>query len=428
MVYGRRNGEHSHPTGDHASGRRRLASHELRRCQGAAVGSPLGHSHAEPERAARVSQSAISGGPIGHPSTEAAEHARTRRLLTPAFSARRMASLRPRVVAIVADVLDAMARHGPPVDLHEVVSFPFPALVICELLGVPYADREDFRRWSDDAGHLTDAARARAGLRKLCQYMGPLADLKQAEPGDDVISDLVAATAVDPELTVDDIALLSARLLFGGHEPTVAAIDRGVILLLTHPDQADALRQDPTLVEPAVEEMLRSWLPIDTSGTEKVTGVPRYANTDFTFGGTLSRPVSWSCSGRVWTSRSAALSRAGPVRRAPHRQPAPNLRSRPAFLPRCPVGRDRTADAGPCPARPVPDAASGGAIRVPTGTQGTVHRGPGGAARDVVTVLSVGMAAAARSPITKPSTTDSTTSRTPIKARTPTGQPTEARC
>jgi pentalenolactone synthase len=246
----------------------------------------LGRSHADPEHAARVSQSAIFGGPMGHPSTEAAEHARTRRLLAPAFSARRMARLRPRVTAIIADLLEAMANQTRPVDFHEAVSFPLPALVICELLGVPYADREDFRRWSDDAAHLTDAARSQAGLMQLWQYMRALVDRKQTEPGDDVISDLVAAAAADPELTADGIAMLSAGLLFAGHETTVTAIDRGLTLLLVHPDQADALRQDPTLIEPTVEEILRSWLPMRTSGAnEQVAGLPRYANTDFTFGG-----------------------------------------------------------------------------------------------------------------------------------------------
>ncbi len=245
----------------------------------------LGRSHADPDRAARISHSAIFGGPMGHPSTEAADHARTRRLLAPAFSARRMASLRPRVTAIVTELLDAVARQTQPVDLHESVSFPLPALVICELLGVPYADRADFRRWSDDAAHLTDAARAQAGLAQLGRYMRELVDRKQAEPGDDVISDLAAAAAADPELTADGVAGLSAGLLFAGHETTVTAIDRGVTLLLTHPEQADALRHDPALVEPAVEEILRSWRPMRTPGTEQAAGLPRYANTDFAFGG-----------------------------------------------------------------------------------------------------------------------------------------------
>lgn len=246
----------------------------------------LGRSHADPERASRISHSAIFGGPMGHPSSEAADHARTRRLLAPAFAARRMARLRPRVETIVKDLLDALERQDPPVDFHEAVSFPLPALVICELLGVPYADRDEFRRWSDDAAHLTDPARSQAGLMKLWEYMHALIERKQAEPEDDVISELAAAAAADPGLTVDAIAGLSAGLLFAGHETTVTAIDRGVILLLTHPEQAEELRRDPALIEPAVEEILRSWVPMRTSGTaEQVAGLPRYANTDFTFDG-----------------------------------------------------------------------------------------------------------------------------------------------
>jgi cytochrome P450 len=256
----------------------------------ALFGDPrLGRSHAEPEQAARVSQSAIFGGPMGHPSTEATEHARTRRLLAPAFSARRMSALRPRISTIIAELLDGMALQTPPTDLHEALSFPLPVLVICELLGVPYADREEFRRWSDDAAHMTDAARSQAGLFKLWQYMRALVDRKQAEPGDDVISELAAALATDPELTPDGIAMLSAGLLFAGHETTVAAIDRGVTLLLTYPEHADALRHDPALIEPMVEEILRSWLPMRTSGLEQAVGIPRYANTDFAFGGVTIR-------------------------------------------------------------------------------------------------------------------------------------------
>ncbi|MGH3766504.1 MAG: cytochrome P450 [Pseudonocardiaceae bacterium] len=250
----------------------------------------LGRSHADPKNAARVSRSAIFGGPMGDPSTEAADHARTRRLLAPAFSARRMAKMRPRVGEIITELLDAMARQTQPVDLHEAVSFPLPALVICELLGVPYADREEFRRWSDDAAHLTDGARSQAGLAKLWEYMHVLVKRKQAQPGDDVVSELAAAVAADPELTDDRIAGLCAGLLFAGHETTVTAIDRGVLLLLTHPQQADELRGDPALIEPAVEEMLRSWMPMRTFGTaERVAGLPRYANADFTFGGVTVR-------------------------------------------------------------------------------------------------------------------------------------------
>jgi cytochrome P450 len=243
----------------------------------------LGISHAEPEHAARVSPSAF-GGPKGNP-TEAAEFTRMRRLFAPAFSARRMTSLRPRVRAIITGLLDAMAGHAQPADFHEAVSFPLPALVICELLSVPYADREDFRRWADDAAHLVDTARSQSGLTQLRAYMRTLVENKKARPDGDFISDLVAVATADPGLTVDGIVLFSVVLLLAGYETTMAAIDRGLILLLTHPEQADALRHDPGLITPAVEEILRMPMPTRASGAEQPIGLPRYANTDFTFGG-----------------------------------------------------------------------------------------------------------------------------------------------
>jgi cytochrome P450 len=240
-------------------------------------------SHVKPERAARVSRSAF-GGPMGDPA-ELAQYARMRRLFAPAFSARRMASLRPRLRAMITNLLDTMAGHAQPVDFHETVSFPLPALVICELLGVPYADREDFRRWSDDAANTIDTARSQAGLTQLRVYMRTLVERKKSQPDDDFISDLVTAATTDPDLTVDSIAMFSVVLLLAGYETTMAAIDRGVILLLTHPEQADALRHDAELITPAVEEILRLLLPTRASGAEQTIGLPRYANTNFTFGG-----------------------------------------------------------------------------------------------------------------------------------------------
>lgn len=243
----------------------------------------LGLSHAEPERAARVSPSAF-GGPMGGPA-ELAEHIRMRRLFAPAFSAKRMANLRPRVSAIITGLLDAMAGQAQPVNFHEAVSFPLPALVICELLSVPYADREDFRRWADDAAHLTDTARSQAGLAQLRAYMRNLAERKKAQPDDDFISDVVAVATAEPDLTADGIAMFSVVLLLAGYETTMAAIDRGVILLLTHPEQAEALRRNSELITPAVEEILRMLQPTPASGAEQPLGLPRYATTDFAFGG-----------------------------------------------------------------------------------------------------------------------------------------------
>jgi pentalenolactone synthase len=251
----------------------------------------LGRSHPEPERAARYAKSAIFGGPMGSsPETERSEHAQMRALLTPAFSARRIALLRPRVQELVDGLLDALAQRSPPVDFHEAVSFPLPALVICELLGVPYADCDDFRRWSDDSADMTDHERSRAGLTQLHRYMRELVQRKRQQPAEDVISDLIAAQQYAPDRFTDDhVVELAAGLLFAGHETTVAAIDKGVLLLAANPSAREALQRDPSLVPKVVEEILRSPTPIAKDPTAPVGGLPRYANAEIKLDGMTIR-------------------------------------------------------------------------------------------------------------------------------------------
>ena len=242
----------------------------------------LGRAHPDPEHAPRYSASVLFGRPQPVSPTAAADHARMRRLLSPWFSARRLEALRPRVRELVAGLLDGLAASGPPVDFHEAVSFPLPALVICELLGVPYADRADFRRWSDEAADMTDEERSFAGLAALFGYLSRLVEAKLDDPGEDVLSGLVAAHRADPDdLPLSAVAQLGAGLLFAGHETTVAAIDKGVVLLAGNPAQRAALRADPGLVESTVEEILRSdspTRPAAPAGTS--TGLARWASAD----------------------------------------------------------------------------------------------------------------------------------------------------
>lgn len=247
----------------------------------------LGRSHPEPEKAARYSNAMVfgraSGGTV---EAERAQHKLMRQLLGRSFSARRLGHLKPRVQQLVDGLLDEIEQAPRPVDLHERLAFRLPVLVICELLGVPYEDRERFRVWSDDAADLTDEAKSRAGLAQLHAYMRTLLDGKRAEPHEDVLSDLVAAQRFAPDqLTDDHVCSLAAGLLFAGHETTVSAIDRGVVLLLTNPDQAERLRDDSTLVAQAVEEILRHRGRERAAG-DRVGGIPRYANADLDVDGT----------------------------------------------------------------------------------------------------------------------------------------------
>src|SRR5215471_11054161 len=240
----------------------------------------LGRSHPDPRHAARISDSILFGGPSDNYETEAADDARMRTLLTPFFSARRMEELRPRVEALADQLLDALAARTPPADLHEALSFPLPVLVICELLGVPYGDRDQLRVWTEGMADMRDRQHASDSLGSLFGYMRGLVARKRAEPADDVISGLCR---VDGGTLADDhIAFLAAVLLFAGHETTVARIDAGTLLLLTHPDQREALMRDPSVLPTAVEEILRL---SDSGGS----GVPRYAREDIEVAGVAIR-------------------------------------------------------------------------------------------------------------------------------------------
>ncbi|MDQ3762388.1 MAG: cytochrome P450 [Actinomycetota bacterium] len=249
----------------------------------------LSRSHPNPGHPVRLTQPGWFGGPIPDPEGELADLHRMRKLLTPSLSARRVEKLRPRVETIVDELLDELGCSGPPADFHTAVSFPLPALVVCELLGVPGEDREDFCRWQVEAKQVSKPAVARGGLQSLWRYLGTLIERKRSVPSDDVISDLLDAAKFDPKLTDDGIAHLAAGLLFAGHAPVVAIIDRGMLLLLTHPEQRKALQRDPALAAPAVEEIFRFASPIERLRAARRGGLTRYASVDIEVDGVTIR-------------------------------------------------------------------------------------------------------------------------------------------
>lgn len=182
------------------------------------------------------------------------DHTRYRRLLTGGFTVRRMKQLQPRIQQITDERLDEMAQARPPVDLVQAFALPIPSLVICELLGVPYADRERFQ--ADSKTMLTlDAGRERvyAAFADISVYLHELVLAKRAEPADDLLSGL----AQGGELTDEELTGIAFLLLVAGHETTANMLALGTYTLLRHPDQLAALRADPSLVEGAVEELLR---------------------------------------------------------------------------------------------------------------------------------------------------------------------------
>ncbi|MDY0816507.1 cytochrome P450 [Kitasatospora purpeofusca] len=209
------------------------------------------------------------------------EHARLRRMVTGDFLVKRVEEMRPGIQQIVDEALDRMiARGGPagPADLVADFALPVPSLVICLLLGVPYEDREAFQANSrllltteaDDR----DVARAQD---ELLDYLGRLAERKRTEPGDDILSRLVAREDLSPR----EIASTGVLLLVAGHETTANMIGLSTALLLRHPEQVARLA-DPAAVPGAVEELLRLLTIVHT-------GVPRLALEDVELGGTLIR-------------------------------------------------------------------------------------------------------------------------------------------
>lgn len=191
------------------------------------------------------------------------DHTRLRRAVSRAFTAARAEALRPRVRAIVEELLDAVRPAGAT-ELVRDFAFPLPATVIAELLGVPSSDRHLFHTWSMEIaglvfGNITDAGRyerARVGLIELADYFRALIRDYADRPSDNLISALVTAPPSE-RLPDDELVSTCTLLLFAGHETTTGLIANGTLALLENPDELERLRRDPSLAAAAVEELLR---------------------------------------------------------------------------------------------------------------------------------------------------------------------------
>lgn len=209
------------------------------------------------------------------------DHTRLRRLVAREFTARRVAGLRERIQRVTDELIDAMlpAGHG---DLVEALSYPLPITVICELLGVPAADRAVFRAWSTEIVAPAEPGAEYPAVHELGSYFDELIEDKRcAGPSDDLISALLRTRAEDGDrLSAPELRALAYLLLIAGHETTVNLITNGIRALLSHPDQLAALRDDFGLLDGAIEEMLRYEGPV-------LTGTVRFTTEPVTFGGTV---------------------------------------------------------------------------------------------------------------------------------------------
>jgi cytochrome P450 len=224
------------------------------------------------------------------------DHTRLRRLVQKAFTPGRVAALRPRIEAITASLLDAMAGGGSGggggardagpagdgvVDLITEFAFPLPMTVICELLGIPDGDREEFKTWSQVILSSTatfEEYRAAGGA--MYGYFTRLLADKRAAPADDLLSALITARDSGDSLDEPELLAMIFLLLVAGHETTVNLIATGTLALLTHPSEFSRLRADPSLLPGAVEELLRFANPLNHA-------TDRYAPEPLEVGGVL---------------------------------------------------------------------------------------------------------------------------------------------
>ncbi|PRX97297.1 cytochrome P450 family protein [Allonocardiopsis opalescens] len=195
-------------------------------------------------------------------STDPPDHTRLRKIVSTAFTPRRVEALRPRIEQISRELLDALDGRDTA-DLLGAYAFPLPITVICELLGVPDGERDSFRTWSNDIVSDADFERSRASVRAILDYFGDLVAVKRKRPGDDLISALITATDEGDRLSERELLSTLFLLLIAGHETTVNLIGNGMLALLGHPDQLAALRADLELVPQAVEEFLRFDGPVN---------------------------------------------------------------------------------------------------------------------------------------------------------------------
>lgn len=230
-------------------------------------------------------------------SVDPPDHARLRKLVQKSFTAGEIEKLRPRIREIADTLLDEATQaagvrgeQAPnrTMELISQFSYPLPMTVIAELLGVPEADRDDVRRWSEN---LLSSQRATPDqqdeivrhLRAFIDYLRTLFAAKQANPEDDLITAMVQAEEDGEKLDEDELLSMVFILIVAGHITTVNLIANGVFALLTHPEQLAKLRADRSLIKNTVEETLRYWGPAETT-------TARFAKEEVDLGGVTMQP------------------------------------------------------------------------------------------------------------------------------------------
>lgn len=197
------------------------------------------------------------------------QHTRIRNLVSREFTPQRMAALEPQLHALASKLIDSFIDAGEA-DLIQQFCVPFAAAVIADLLSIPRADIAMFKRWADDVivlvsgiGTTEQLVTAAHGLLQMQAYTRDRLQQRAASPQDDLLSRLAQAVQDDPDaLSEDELVALPMQLLVAGHETTINMLGNALVLLLHHADQLQAMRDDPTLIAGAIDEVLRHDTPI----------------------------------------------------------------------------------------------------------------------------------------------------------------------
>ncbi len=206
---------------------------------------------------------------VGLIASDPPDHTRMRGLINRAMTPRVLEAMRPRIQAIVTELLDAVQARGE-MDVIADLAYPLPAIVIAEMLGAPVESRDRFKMWSHDilgfqgTGRPSEESvmRAQASLLEMRAFLTTLADERRRSPRQDLLGLLVTAEQDGDRLTEAELLTTCVTLLTAGHETTTNLIGNGMWLLLTHPDQLLLLREHPELMPSAIEEMLRKESPL----------------------------------------------------------------------------------------------------------------------------------------------------------------------
>jgi cytochrome P450 len=222
------------------------------------------------------------------------DHTRLRGLVNKAFTPRAVEALEGRIREIINELLDAVQPRGR-MDVIQDVAYPLPVTVIAELLDIPAADRDRFKRWSDEISVVIggDAAalpvpvlqRVLAARGELVDYFRAIVAQRRQQPGDDLLTALIQAEENGGRLTEDELYNMAVLLLIAGNETTTNLIGNGLLALLRHPEQQRRLMDDAALVPSAVEEMLRYDSPVQLT--------TRLAKVDLEMHGTRVAQGQW---------------------------------------------------------------------------------------------------------------------------------------